>query len=137
MIEFEKYLGLRWKTGGRELSTGLDCWGLLRHVYRTQFGILLPEYAAQLGQLASPDHVEQGELQSYAWFETESPTEGDVVALGRSSGMSHVGIYLEVPEPAILHIALNRPSMIATIKDMARQGFSRFMYYRHVDRLLS
>ncbi len=36
-----KYLGIKYRLGGREV-TGLDCWGLVRMVYRDELGIDIP-----------------------------------------------------------------------------------------------
>lgn len=130
----EKYLGYKWLTGGRDANTGLDCWGLLRFIYAREFRIDVPEYAATPGALAAPDAVLEGEKASHAWFEIESPTPGDVVALGNLTGFSHVGVYVMIPEPAIIHIAAGRTSTILTLKGMKRQGFSKQKFYRHVDR---
>ena len=35
----DRYIGLPWKIGGRELHGGIDCWGLVRLVMRDEAGI--------------------------------------------------------------------------------------------------
>ena len=130
----EQYLGIPWQSGGRKLTTGLDCWGLLRHIYAVEFGIELSEYAVPLGTLASMDDVLETEKLTHTWFEIDSVTPGDVVALGNAGGFSHVGVYVEIPEPSIIHIVKNKTSCIASLRNLLRQGFHRIKYYRHVDR---
>ena len=130
----EKYLGIPWLSGGRVLERGLDCWGLLRHIYYVEFDIELSEHAVPIGTLATGDSLIEHEKETHAWFEIDDVTPGDVVALGNAGGFSHVGVYVEVPEPSIIHIARDRTSCIASLRTLVRQGFHRIKYYRHVDR---
>lgn len=130
----EFYLGIPWKVGGRNPDQGLDCWGLLRYVYKLQFGIELPEHAAPATSLAPSDHVTEDELNAHTWVELVSPAVGDVVALGKQQGFCHVGIYVETPAPSLLHSSFNCLSAIIPLKVLYRQGFHHVKYYRHVDR---
>lgn len=131
----EKYLGIAWQSGGRTLTGGLDCWGLLRHIYAVEFGIALAEYPVPLGTIATSQDILYNEIEAgFTWSEIEGITPGDVVALGNAGGFSHVGVYVEVPEPSIIHIARDRTSCIASLRTLVRQGFHRIKYYRHVDR---
>lgn len=130
----EQYLGIPWQSGGRQLATGLDCWGLLRHIYSVEFGIELSEHAVPLGTLAGMDDVLEAEKLTYAWFEVDGVIPGDVVALGNACGFSHVGVYVEIPEPSLIHIVRDKTSCIVSLRNLLRQGFHRIKYYRHVDR---
>ena len=38
------YIGIPFRYRGRHLDEGLDCWGLIRVVYRDRFGLELPSY---------------------------------------------------------------------------------------------
>ena len=40
----DRYIGLPWKIGGRELHGGIDCWGLVRLVMRDEAGIDMPSW---------------------------------------------------------------------------------------------
>ncbi len=139
----ERYLGQPWKTGGREAKDGFDCWGFLRWVYKCEFNIEVSEHVAPVGELAPPAEVVAEELTSQQWLPISGPTIGDVVALGRgkpgymgTNSFSHVGIYVETPAPALLHIIANGTSCIVTLKALYRQGFGNVKFYRHVKRNL-
>lgn len=43
-MNIRKYIGIPHIDGGRDIETGLDCWGLVRYFYNDEFGIELPEY---------------------------------------------------------------------------------------------
>lgn len=134
----EKYLGIPWLTGGRNIAFGLDCWGLLRHVYAVEFGIAVTEHAVPLGVLANPHEVTYAQKSGGYWLETTAPSAGDVVALGRMmSSFSHVGIYVLQPKPALLHSIEGAPSCVTTLAALYRQGYSNIKFYRHVDSRFS
>mgnify|MGYP000125468472 CR=1 FL=1 len=42
--EIKGYVGIQFEDYGRERETGLDCWGLVRLIYREVAGIELPTY---------------------------------------------------------------------------------------------
>lgn len=43
-MNIERYIGIPWRMGGRDSSSGLDCWGLVREFYKNEFDINLPAY---------------------------------------------------------------------------------------------
>ena len=45
MIRYDDLIGVPFKNHGRDVKTGLDCYGLVMEVYR-RFGIRLPEFDA-------------------------------------------------------------------------------------------
>ena len=78
-----KLIDTRYKRGGRQPSTGFDCSGFVRYVFRLGIGVELPRTSA--AQFRSGEHVARKDLRS-----------GDLVFF-RTSGkrVSHVGIYLD------------------------------------------
>lgn len=77
----KKYLGLRYVSGGNSLSTGTDCSGFTKLIYK-EFGITLSRSAQ--GQTSSGSYVRKDDLQ-----------KGDLVFYGTGNGrISHVGIYI-------------------------------------------
>lgn len=129
----EKYLGIPWLSGGRNASEGLDCWGLLCHIYKCEFNIDIPAYNVPVGTLAKPETIATGELDNSCWFEVKDPASSDVVILGNSNRFTHVGVYVEIPDAAIIHSAKNCLSCIVTLRILTRYGYTRHKFYRHVD----
>ena len=78
-----KLRDIRYKRGGRQPSTGFDCSGFVRYVFRLGIGVELPRTSA--AQFLSGHQVARSDLRS-----------GDLVFF-RTSGkrVSHVGIYLD------------------------------------------
>ncbi|MBZ0105571.1 MAG: C40 family peptidase [Sulfuricella denitrificans] len=75
-------IGVNYKYGGSQPSTGFDCSGYVSHVFRQMAGLSLPHNAlamSRLGKKISPDELKPGDL---VFFNT----------LKRS--FSHVGIYV-------------------------------------------
>lgn len=72
------YMGVRYVWGGNRPSTGMDCSGFTRYVFR-QHGVTLPHYSGYQARMGVPVPLE--EIQP-----------GDLVAFG--SPVHHVGIYI-------------------------------------------
>ena len=75
-------IGINYKYGGTQPSTGFDCSGYVSHVFRQMAGLSLPHNAlamSRMGKKISPDELKPGDL---VFFNT----------LKRS--FSHVGIYV-------------------------------------------
>jgi soluble lytic murein transglycosylase-like protein len=84
VADAEKYLGVPYRWGGTDPSTGLDCSGLTQRVY-ADMGISLPRTAAQQASAGRP-------VASLA-----DAQPGDLVFFDYSSsraGVDHVGIYI-------------------------------------------
>lgn len=75
-------LGIRYKMGGNSPESGLDCSGLVRHVFKQAWGTVLPrttEEISRVGEQVDHDELRPGDL---VFFNTLRRT------------FSHVGIYL-------------------------------------------
>jgi cell wall-associated NlpC family hydrolase len=75
-------IGVRYRRGGESPSTGLDCSGLVRYVYRDAAGLDLPHRAAEISRMGiriARDQLRPGDL---IFFGTLRRT------------VSHVGIYI-------------------------------------------
>jgi cell wall-associated NlpC family hydrolase len=78
-----KLRNIAYRRGGREISTGFDCSGFVRYVFRHSLGLDLPSDSAS--QFHAGSHVDREALKM-----------GDLVFF-RTQGkrVSHVGIYLD------------------------------------------
>jgi cell wall-associated NlpC family hydrolase len=75
-------LGIRYKYGGTSPETGLDCSGLIQHIFKEAWGKNLPRTAAEISHAGTK--VDKNDLQP-----------GDLVFYNTlKRGFSHVGIYL-------------------------------------------
>jgi len=75
-------IGVNYKFGGESPDTGLDCSGLVRHVFQEVTGVALPRTAKEMSALGTK--VSAGDLKP-----------GDLVFFNtRRFAFSHVGIYL-------------------------------------------
>ncbi|HEY5800889.1 MAG TPA: C40 family peptidase [Burkholderiaceae bacterium] len=75
-------IGISYKRGGSNPENGLDCSGLVRHVFKESWGAVLPRTAVEISKVGTD--VKRGELQP-----------GDLVFYNTlKRGFSHVGIYL-------------------------------------------
>ena len=75
-------LGVHYRFGGSSPDTGLDCSGLVRHVFREAVGMVLPRRAVEIsraGEVIDPAQLRPGDLVFYN-------------TLRRA--FSHVGIYI-------------------------------------------
>jgi cell wall-associated NlpC family hydrolase len=130
----EKYLGVRWKTGGRSLA-GADCWGLLRCIYESEFGIKLNEHPVPAGALANYVKVTEHELGSGDWNETDAPADGDVVAMGKDKHFSHVGVLIRSEAGlCLLHTRHAASSHLVPLARLLEEGWDNIKFYRHVKR---
>lgn len=75
-------LGIRYKYGGTTPESGLDCSGLVRHIFLEAWGKALPRTSQEISKVG--EHVAKEDLQP-----------GDLVFYNTlRKGFSHVGIYL-------------------------------------------
>lgn len=75
-------VGGPYRLGGNDPETGLDCSGLVNHVFRTTRGVVLPRDTRAMSEAMTP--VPREELRP-----------GDLVFFNTlNRGFSHVGIYL-------------------------------------------
>jgi len=75
-------LGVNYKFGGNSPDSGLDCSGLVRHVFREAVGLVLPRRAEEISRAGEPIAVNELRPGDLVFFNT----------LRRA--FSHVGIYI-------------------------------------------
>jgi len=110
---YNKYVGIPYQDNGRT-EAGLDCWGLVRLVYKREYGIELPSFDTQY--LGSRDVDATSELLAQNrenWQPDLSRTIGSVVLFRVLGRESHVGIY--IGNNKFLHARENHSSVIESL----------------------
>ena len=74
--------GFDYQRGGKSMTSGFDCSGLVAHVFRQAYGVQLPHNAKAQSGYGTPVAVAQLEAGDLVFFNTERQP------------FSHVGIYL-------------------------------------------
>ena len=82
---WDAYVGIPYLKDGRSVLEGLDCLGLLRHVYLEEFEISLPVYEADYNRF---------EEYSESWNSVNDPHMGDVIVFNYARMPLHVGIFI-------------------------------------------
>lgn len=75
-------IGVRYRYGGESPETGLDCSGLVRHVFREVLGFALPRRSEEMSRAGTPVPIDRLQPGDLVFFNT----------LKRA--FSHVGIYV-------------------------------------------
>lgn len=90
-----KYIGLHYENRGR--GPRFDCWGLVWHVLKTEFGVEVPSYANDYADAAERSEVSaliESNYSSGLWQRVSKNQEqpGDIVVLNISGKPRHCGV---------------------------------------------
>lgn len=127
MIDHVKYLGIPYQHNSSTFK-GCDCLGLLRLIYREEYGITLPEYSnyQERGRLNKP--VEAAGLPvAWGFTATEHPKVGDVIMLTNATNHKHIGI-ISLPGYC-LHTTFNGTTLTQYFPTITRT----FYHHREVN----
>jgi len=91
MSWWNEYVGIPYQEKGRARD-GADCWGLVRLVYKDQYGIELPSFTEVYEAKDKEQIAELFATQREGWEPTTEPKEGDVVAMRVFGEITHVGV---------------------------------------------
>lgn len=111
-MNFEKYIGIPYAEKGRD-ETGLDCWGLVRLVYKNELNIDLPSFSAEYDTSDNERLEELFAQYKEGWESTDCAEVGDVVIFRIFGYESHIGVC--VGDNNFLHVREGRDSVIESL----------------------
>lgn len=106
------YVGLPYRDHGRDRA-GLDCWGLVRLVYREQRGLALPSYAecyADAAERADISAALAAGAGAGPWRRVDRGAEWDVALFGAAWGACHVGVLIDRCQ--VLHVSAEHAARV-------------------------
>ncbi|MEY8247300.1 MAG: hypothetical protein RPT11_02865 [Bermanella sp.] len=121
-MNFDQYRAVPYVSGGRVLVTGLDCWGLVRHVLHHEFcHPLLDDFG--LVQPRQYRCMTEGYRKSRALFEVCKPFAGALaccfqVGADGKDIFHHVGICISDNE--VLHTSSKKGPQVMRVRDFKR-----------------
>lgn len=124
-----KYIGLPYVPGGRE-KDGVDCWGLLRLIYKEEMQLDLPLLPGVVDEslLAISRRFESASN----WFEISAPEDGCAVAMSKHRFLHHVGIWAEADGGKVIHCwSVVATSSAETIRSLRVKGFKVIKFFRY------
>lgn len=124
---YNDYVGIPFLAKGRD-SSGLDCWGLVRLVYKEEFDIELPSFSDDY-EYDDTERIEQLTAQyKEGWEEVSSPKPGSIVLFKVLGHLSHIGIYIGGNK--FLHCLENHSSVIENLDSINwNKRFAGFFNY--------
>jgi cell wall-associated NlpC family hydrolase len=129
-----RYIGIPYRRYGRDivLDGGLDCWGLVREVYKNELNIELPSFAGEYEadrKRVYFDSINRVFLrEAVDWMRVDEAQEFDIAALARFGVVYHTGIALNAQK--MLHLENRAGSCVETFIDKTR--FNLYGVYRYV-----
>lgn len=125
----EKYVGLPFVDGGRDWA-GVDCWGLVRLVLKTECQIEVPSYGEiSAEELSAVAHEVASECAKEPWHPVaDRIMMFDVAVMHRRKSPVHVGIMTD--QDHVLHIERLTHSVYLPVTHPSI-SFRNVNYYRH------
>lgn len=109
-----KYVGIPFKANGRD-EAGLDCWGLVRLVYKNEYNIDLPSFDTEY---TIDDNIRIQELIAQykeGWTTCSAPEPGSVILFRILGEQQHVGISIDSYH--FLHVRENSDTAIEKLSN--------------------
>jgi sulfur carrier protein ThiS len=126
-MNFEKYIGIPYVEKGRD-ETGVDCYGLVRLIYKNELQIDLPSFSAEYTQTDTARIEELIAQYKEGWEQTDEPVVGSIVLFRVFGNESHVGVV--VSPTHFIHVRENQDSVIESLTSTswARRKVGYFNY---------
>ena len=120
------YIGIPWVSGGQD-TDGFDCWGMVRHWNALKLDTTLPHYPASPDQVIEVARTIRGETSSERWLEISTPTKNCIVAMGKNSKVTHVGVF--IGESLVLHCSREAAKCVVQSTQQIRRQWKTVKYY--------
>lgn len=124
----EQYLGRPWMSG-KSGPDAYDCYGLVRAVYKSVYGVSLPEVNVNAHSMPACVHACIDQQQQ--WREIAYPIDGCVVTMTRSNLPHHVGIWLDADGGGALHALDGAGVIFSSLPALAALRFKILSYYQY------
>jgi hypothetical protein len=124
------YVGVPYKKMGRDIN-GLDCWGLVRLIYKEQYNIDLPSYVDEYQEGESETLAEIIAINKENWVKVDTPTIGDVLLLRSGRFLSHVGVVISPNQ--FIHVRETTNTVIERF-DHGKWSYRKDGAYRYVEK---
>lgn len=85
------YIGIPFKYKGRD-ENGIDCWGLVRLIYKNEYNISLPSFGEEYAENDISRIQELISQYKEGWESIDTPTEGTAVLFRILGAESHIGV---------------------------------------------
>ncbi len=133
--DFSKYVGIPFESHGRNID-GMDCLGLVIHVYAMELRLALPDCEAGYDDAYARGQVQKcvdgHDIVDWCFNATDLPREIFDVLVFRVGGLeTHVALYIS--NGAMLHLMHGSHSIIERI-DSSKWKNRLTKVYRHVTR---
>lgn len=95
-MNYTDLIGVPFQNRGRDCEHGLDCYGLVKEVYK-RHGIEIPEYDADYNDMERINELIEGNTQGYPWRELAEPKVPCLIAIrfGSPVGVvNHTAVYI-------------------------------------------
>ena len=96
MIKLDDLIGVPFMNHGRNHEYGLDCYGLVKEVYK-RYGQDIPEYDADYTDMERISELIENNTQGYPWREISEPKVPCLIAIrfGSPVGVvNHTAVYI-------------------------------------------
>lgn len=107
---YSQYIGVSWESGGRDIETSLDCWGIVWHVYNNLYNIQLPSLSnihIAKGKDKTRDLINKVFPHIYKNFikieNIKDIQEGDIIIMRFAGYPIHIG--LAISDKKMIHSA--------------------------------
>ena len=125
-MNINKYIGIPYKRGGTKLD-GLDCWGLLIHVLKHDFGIDVDVDYYVEGDLPCVARAYETASKDANWERIEYPIDGCVVALSKGKKIHHAGVWYG---NGCLHAVKGQGVICSTVNSLKLNNYKRMEFYK-------